>query len=109
MADERDARTPPRIQGKDEEIPYALNCEDVGTAAGAITNPATTAWLLINGEESSNESATVLSGAPSVAAQIITLPMLQDLTEGEQYRIKTLFTKDGRRLLGRFEVHCPDD
>ena len=78
-------------------------------AGGAVTNPATTAWLLINGEESSNESLTVLSGAPSVAGQIITLPQLKSLTEGEQYRIKTLFTKGGHRLLGRFEVHCPDD
>ena len=109
MADERDARTPVRILGKDEEITYGINCEPVGTSDGAITNPATTAWLLISGEETSDESATVLSGAPSVAAQIITLPKLQDLTEGEQYRIKTLFTKDGHRLLGRFEVHCPDD
>ena len=109
MADERDARTPVRILGKDEEISYGLDCEAVGTAAGAITNPATTAWLLLNGEESSDESATVLTGAPSVTDQVITLPKLQDLTEGEQYRIKTLFTKDGHRLLGRFEVHCPDD
>jgi hypothetical protein len=109
MADERDARTPTRIQGKDEEIFYGLDCEDVGSAAGAITNPATTAWLLIDGEETSDESVTVLTGAPSVTDQIITLPKLHSLTEGEQYRVKTLFTKDGHRLLGRFEVHCPDD
>lgn len=103
-----------REQAVGEQITWALDVSNVGSTAGAVTNPTMTVTQLSNGTD---VTATVTSGIMNVVGQIITLLAIgglvggapASLTEGEQYRIDVIYDKDGNvDLKNEFQLNCPD-
>ena len=100
-----------------EEITWTLNVGNVGSAAGAVTNPDMTVTRLSDGVD---VTVLVTTGAMIVAGQIITLmpiggvvgaipPAPASLDEGEQYRVDVIYDKDGHvNLKNEFKLACPD-
>jgi len=88
-----------------EEIVFTIDVSNVGSAAGALSSLSTVATKLSDGTV---VTSTVLSGSTTASAQVITLPTLKSLTEGEQYRLDVRFTKDGNKLECELFVSCPD-
>lgn len=95
-----------RTQDEDEVITRTLDVSDVGSAAGAVTNPAMSVATYPGGVD---VTAAVTAGAMVVAGQIITMLTLQTLTKGIDYCVAVRYTKDGNDLENRFYVECPDE
>ena len=105
-----------REQAAGEQIDaWTLDVSDVGSAAGAVTNPDMKVTRLSDGVD---VTATVTSGAMGVAAQIITMLAIgglvggtpASLDEGEQYRVNVIYDKDGHTDLNTpWFLNCPDE
>ena len=87
------------VQGIDEEIVYTLTTTPWGPTPIGVSVKAydmSDPWTDV--------TATVLSGSASVVGDIITLPILESLTEGKRYRIEVKFTAGGNIFEAWFEV-----
>jgi hypothetical protein len=77
----------PLYQGEDERIPYTLTTTPWGSSP---TSPAVVVKLE---SDLSDVTATVIpSGSASVAGDVITLPIIRNLTTGVRYRLEIQFT-----------------
>ena len=104
-------------QAVGEELTWTLNVINVGSLAGAVTNPDMNVVRLSDGVD---VTVLVTTGAMMVAVQIITLmpiggavgaifPLPASLDEGEQYRVDVTYNKDGHvNLKTEFKLACPD-
>ena len=92
----REGRMP---QGVDEQIAYRITTTPWGTSP---SSPAVVAKD--RSAADSDVSATVLSGSPSVAGDVVTTPLVRSLTEGHLYRIEVRFTCSGNVFEAWFEV-----
>ncbi len=97
----RDVIENPLVQGVDETIAYKLTTTPWGTAP---TSVAVKAYSVGPGDLYGDVTATVLSGSSSVAGDVITLPQLTALTQGQLYRVETKFTCSGNVFEAYFEV-----
>lgn len=61
-----------------------------------------TAWDVTNGYQ--DVTATVLTGAASASGDVITTPLVGNLTAGHRYRIEVRFTAEGNTFEPWFEV-----
>ena len=105
-----------RTQDSDEIITRTLDVSDVGSAAGAVTNPTMEVWTCPTptgtapcGAGGADETLLRTAGAMGVAGQIITMLTLQTLTAGTNYSIGVGYDKDGNTLENRFYIACPDE
>lgn len=105
-----------RTQDSDEIITRTLDVSDVGSAAGAVTNPTMEVWTCPTptgtapcGAGAANVTVAVTAGALGVAGQIITMLTLQTLVAGTNYSIGVGYDKDGNTLENRFYIACPDE
>lgn len=105
MAAVRGIREGDQEIGHRETIPFTLDVSPVGSAAGVVTNPSTRLTKL--SDPTADVGATSLVGASGVAAQIITLPLITLLEEGEDYRVDVTFDKDGGTLEVEGFIFCP--
>lgn len=95
-----------RTQDEDEIIARTIDVSDVGSAAGAVTNPTMNVATWPDGVD---VTLAVTAGAMGVAGQIITMLILQTLTKGIDYAVGVGYDKDGNTLENRFYVACPDE
>lgn len=81
----------PLWQGEDEEIAY-----DIDTAAwgGGPTNEDVKLYTF-DGDSYTDVSGVNLSGAASVAGDVITTPTVKSLTAGTTYRLEVQFDSGG--------------
>ena len=105
-----------RTQDSDEIITRTLDVSDVGSAAGAVTNPTMEVWTCPDptgeapcGPGGVDVTVAVTAGAMGVAGQIITMLILQTLTQAINYSIGVGYDKDGNTLENRFYIECPDE
>lgn len=89
-----------RIQGVDEQIAYTLTTTPWGSTPTSIAVKAyeTTAMTDV--------TSTVLSGTASATGDVITLPLLLSLVEGQEYRIEVKFTCSGNLFEAFFYVQA---
>ena len=106
--------TQTKEQAVGEQLTWTLNVSNVGSLAGAVTNPDMNVVRLSDGVD---VTLTVTAGAMIVAGQIITLMPIggavggvpASLDEGEQYRVDVIYDKDGHvNLKSEFFLACPD-
>lgn len=105
-----------RVQDSDEIITRTLDVSDVGSAAGAVTNPTMEVWSCPTptgdtpcGPGGVDVTGAVTAGVMAVAGQLITMLILQSLTKGTNYSVGVGYDKDGNTLENRFYVACPDE
>ena len=81
----------PQPQGVDEEIVYTLTTTPWGSS------PSASAVAVFDVTDGSREDVTgdVMTGSPSEAGDVVTLPTLKDLTAGKKYRVEIQFTSGG--------------
>lgn len=80
-----------QYQGADEVIVYDI---DTGNWGGSPSSPTVVVKDASN--NFTDVTSTVMpSGSPSVSTDTITLPALQSLTAGNEYRIEVKFTISG--------------
>jgi len=76
------------LQGVDERISRSVTVTSWGSTPTAVTVVAwdvtVTPWT--------NVSSTILTGAASVAGDVITTPLIGGMTAGKTYRIEITFT-----------------
>ena len=77
-------------QGVDEQIVYTLTTTNWGSSPSGVSVKAYDAAA-----PDTDISSTVLSGSPSTAGDVITLPTVKALSEGHRYRIEIQFTIAG--------------
>lgn len=116
MADRAIKGSQHREQAANEIIDaWTLDVTNVGSAAGAVTNPDMTITRLSDGTD---VTAAHTAGAMGVAGQIITMLAIgglaagppASLDEGEQYRVNVIYDKDGHSDLNTpWFLDCPDE
>lgn len=90
MASIRAAIGSPRRQGVDERLAYTLTTTPFAaspTSASVLVKDISNAYTDV--------SASVLSGSPSIAGDVITTPLIQSLTAGHSYRVEVKFETSG--------------
>ena len=98
MAEIREVVQGVQMQGGDEQIVYTIDTANWG---GTPTSPA----VEVKDGDGTNVKSTVMpTGSPSVASDIITLPILKLLTAGVTYRVEVKFTTGGNVLECYFKV-----
>ncbi len=102
MADARECKESPLIQGKNEQIIYTLTTTPWGSS------PTSVSVVVKDTEDDSNVSATVLIGSATVAGDVITLPTLKNLTLNHNYRIRVKFTINGQVTEAFIIVRCKE-
>lgn len=86
-------------QGADEEIAYQLTTTNWGSSPSSVSVKA-----YDMSDSFADVTSTILSGSASVASDVITLPVVLDLTAGNKYRIEIMFTTGGNVLECYFEL-----
>lgn len=86
--DDRKIVEAPLYQGEDEDIPYTLTTTPWGSSPTGVS-------VVIKDNDGVDVSSTHLTGSPSVAGDVITLPNVHSLTVGEEYRLEIAFTAGG--------------
>lgn len=81
----------PIYQGEDEEIAYNLTVTPWGS------NP-TNVSVAIYDKNRTDLSSTCLKGSVIVEGDIVTTPVVYNLTAGRQYRLEVLMTLEGNIL-----------
>jgi hypothetical protein len=85
---------------------YALNLSNWGLVAP--NTPTIDSVIKIS--DGTNVKTTVMpTGSPSFSGTTLTLPLLQLLTLGEQYRVRVLFIDSGNTWEANFTVDCRID
>lgn len=93
----REVKEGMQIQGAEEEIAYTIDVTNWGSSPSLVTVKA----FDLSTDPRTDVTATVLSGSSSINGNIITLPVLADLTAGKFYRVEVKFTCSGNI----FECH----
>ena len=78
----------PFYQGEDEYIVRSVTTTPWGSAPAAVS-------VVVKDIDGTDVSASVLTGAPVVVGDVITLPALHSLTAGMEYRLEVKFTSGG--------------
>lgn len=92
----RKAKGNSRVEGKDEKLPYWFNAARWGNG-GAPSNVVVTAYEY-NAPPAigADVTATVVDATPAaINGTIITVPLIQNLTPGNDYRIEVLWESSG--------------
>lgn len=89
----------PLYQGVDEQIAYRLTTTPWGSSPGS---PVVKLYKVSDG---SDVSASCLSGAASAVGDVITTPKVQNLAEGESYRLEIKFTISGNVMEAWALIH----
>ena len=75
--------------GKNETIPYTVDFAGfVPTAVTTLTTPVVTLHDVTRGEPGTDVSSTKLSGSPSFASLVLTLPSITALQDGNRYILR---------------------
>lgn len=77
--------------GEDESIAYGLDVSAWGSGPTGVEVKA----YDITDNARTDVSLSVLSGSPSVAGDIITLPKIENLSDGHTYRVEIKFSLSG--------------
>lgn len=89
-----------QVQGTDEEIAYKLTTTPWGGSPSAVSVSVFSGLAHLT-----DVTALVMpSGTPAVAGDVITLPVLKDLSRGELYRVRVTFTSGGSVRSAWFDV-----
>lgn len=89
-------------QGVSEIIAYRLHIDPWGeTPTGVVVK----AYDITSGDRT-DVTSTVLSGTATVTDNVITLPILQALTENRKYLIKVLFVVGGNTMEANINVEA---
>jgi hypothetical protein len=91
MPEARAVQENPLVQGQDEKLTYTLTVTPWGSDP---VNAVVTAYDVTWGEYT-DVSETVLNGMAAVAGDVITLPSVENLTAGHNYRIEILWQSSG--------------
>jgi len=86
-------------QGVDEEIAYQLTTTNWGSSPSSVVVKA-----YDMSDSFADVSETILEGDPSISDDVITLPVVLDLTAGNRYRIEIQCTTGGSVLECYFEL-----
>lgn len=94
MASVREIKNGRQEQGADEEIVYTLT---VPSTWGVPTGTPTVTAYSVSGYETYTDVTSTLfpSGTPSIAGQVITLPVCKGMTVNTTYRIEVKFSTTG--------------
>lgn len=87
----REFKESPLVQGEDEIVAYDLTTTPWGGS------PASSA-AVIKDPKGRDVSATCLAGSASEAGDVITTPLVQNLTSGIRYRLEVQWTSGGNTL-----------
>ena len=101
MASSRKFKESPMPQAPGEKVAYLLTTTPWGSSP---TSPVVT--IKQNGLD---VTADVTSGSASVASDVITTPLIQDLTAGKVYRIDVLFVTAGNTFKAHGLIKCDDE
>lgn len=74
----------PIYQGEDEAVYYTLDTADWGGSPSSVS-----VVVKLAGEDVSGD---ILTGSPSVADDVITMPKVANVTNGSHYRLEIKFT-----------------
>lgn len=85
---DRRIKESPLYQGEDEQVAYSLTTTPWGSSPTNVS-------VVVKDEDGNNVTSSVTSGNASVVGDVITLPMIQGLTAGEDYRVEIKFTIGG--------------
>ena len=89
-----------QYQGEDESVAYSIDVTNYGNTP---TSPAVD--VFDEDDLSTSVKSTVMpTGSPSVASNVITLPALTALTDGQTYRVEVQFTLSGNLFEVFFRV-----
>jgi len=89
-----------QVQGVNEEVAYQLTTTPWGTAP---TSPSAQVFAGL-AHVTEVTSLVMPTGSPSVTGDVITLPVLKDLSRGELYRVRVTFTSGGSVRSAWFDV-----
>lgn len=78
----------PLYQGEDEQIAYTL------TTTPWVSSP-TSPVITVKDADGDDVTTDVTSGSASASGDVITTPLVLDLTAGAQYRLEIQFTVSG--------------
>ena len=82
---DRRIRESPLWQGEDEQVIYNLTTTPWGSSPTIVN-------VVVKDSSGNDITTTVTSGNASVNGDVITLPVIQDLVDGEDYRVEIRFT-----------------
>jgi Na+-translocating ferredoxin:NAD+ oxidoreductase RnfC subunit len=90
-----------QVQGEDEQIVYRITTTPWGTV------PSNVSVVVKDVSASySDVTAAVMTGNPSIAGDVITLPKLKALTAKHIYRVEVKFDAEGNTFEAYFEVRA---
>jgi hypothetical protein len=101
MAVRREFKESPLSQGPDERVAYDLNTLPWG---GTPTSP--TVVIKQNGRD---RSADLLTGAAAINGDVITTPLVIDLTRGKKYRLEVKWINSGNTLEAWGDIECDSE
>lgn len=85
----RKIKETPLFVGQNEKIGYTLDFAGfVPTAVTSLSNAAVTLHDITRGEPGTDVSSTKLSGTPTFASLVLTLPLIQALEDGHLYLLR---------------------
>lgn len=89
-----------QVQGVNEQIAYQLTTTPWGSAPTAVS-----AQVFAGLAHVTDATSLVMpTGTPAVVGDVITLPVLKDLSRGELYRVRVTFTSGGSVRSAWFDV-----
>lgn len=89
-----------QVQGVNEQIAYQLT-----TTPWGGTPSAPSAQVFAGLAHLTDVTALVMpTGSPAIVGDVITLPVLRDLSRGELYRVRVTFTSGGTVRSAWFDV-----
>ena len=91
MATSRQITEGRQYQGSDENITYTLTT----TPWGSSPTSTSAKIFSISGDTLTDVTSTNMTGATSVTGDVITLPAIDGLTAGTEYRVEVKFTISG--------------
>ena len=89
-----------QIQGVDEQIAYQLTTTPWGSAPTAISVDVFSGLAHLTDVT----SLVMPTGSAAAVGDVITLPVLKDLSRGELYRVRVTFTSGGSIRSAWFDV-----
>ena len=91
MPESRAVQENPIVQGQDEKLTYTLTVTPWGSdPSGVVVTAYDVTW-----GEYVDVSDKVLNGMPAAAGDVVTLPSVENLTAGHNYRIEILWLSGG--------------
>ncbi len=85
----RQIKESPLYIGKNETIPYTVDFAGfVPSTVTTLSSPTVTLYDITRGEPGTNVSSTKLSGSPTFASLVLTLPTISGLEDGKRYILR---------------------